>query len=585
MRLLIGLLLTPCLFSAISTTPVHQAVGTTSITITAAASGNTLVVSVAAFRSQGARTVSSISCTNTTGWTKLVGTSGSGLDVEIWAGYATATSGTTITLSMSGTGSTVVSNATEWSGVLTPPATTGKDGNGNTSTNTGTNPSTGAYSTAAACTGDLILASVGYNGSSNAPSANPSGYSNLTFTNSTTVSALQGNYKVPGTAGAQSASWTIDNVLYITAIIGLFQSAKPCTADMSDTTLSSETVARVGAFTRAASDTSLSAESTARLGGFSRAAADTGLSAETVTSGGSTSKSISVSAVASPSVAMNIGLSREASDAGLSAEVVSRVPGLSRSASDTALSAESVASAGNFSRSPSDNATVSESLSGLSAYLRVDNASVVVSASLQTALGIGRVMSDNVNVSPALQRSALVLARGASDSSLSAAILSRLLVFSRTAGNATLSSITVQADQSGGTGQFNRGVSISAIASPAMSRLLVSSRSVPLDSTVSGTMQQVASMLRAASNDMIVDSSVQKNLGYLRYPAASSVIAPAVIRSMAKTADAYLGFALSVSVISEYHVQPVILPEHRFTLGERKVQTVPAARGTSFAIK
>src|SRR5581483_1759612 len=161
------------LAAAISTTPVHQAVGSTTVTMTAVTVNNTIICAITAVRSAGARTVSSVTLTNTTGWAKWVGGTNAtpGIDTEIWGGYVTASGATALTITMSGTGSTVVSNCSEWSGIYIP---TPADGTGAVNSGTSGSPGNGAYTSTAA--NALVITALGYTANASAPTAQPSGY-------------------------------------------------------------------------------------------------------------------------------------------------------------------------------------------------------------------------------------------------------------------------------------------------------------------------------------------------------------------------------------------------------------------------
>lgn len=193
----------------------QNATGTsTSYTITAAANGNTLVLYVAAFRSPSARTVSSLSCTNVA-WTKLAGATNGTIDGEIWFGTVSGgNSGTTITITMSGSGSTLAVTAIEFSGVLT--SGTINDGSGVTNTGTSTSPTTGAFSCTAS--GELLLSCESHaNGT--APSVKPGGvWTDGTFANNSTTDGVQPEYDLISVAGAASASWTITSAAWVTCI-------------------------------------------------------------------------------------------------------------------------------------------------------------------------------------------------------------------------------------------------------------------------------------------------------------------------------------------------------------------------------
>lgn len=201
---------------------VRQSTGTsTSVTLgAAAASGNFLIAFISAFRGAGVRTVSSIATTNTT-WTKLAGTTNGGLSVEIWKGVvAGGSSGTAVTITMSGASSTLAVNISEFTGV-----TATLDGTAATNTGSSTAPTTGALTTAS--TFDLILACGGYaNGT--APTALPGGnYENLVFVGNGSANGVQANYisgdypPTTATLGAQSASWTITSAVWVSCIVAL----------------------------------------------------------------------------------------------------------------------------------------------------------------------------------------------------------------------------------------------------------------------------------------------------------------------------------------------------------------------------
>jgi len=198
----------------------------------AGANGNTFVIFHSSFRSAGARTISSVACTNVT-WTNLGVLSSGGLTVEIWAGRISGgSSGTTITLTMSGTGATLITDIHEFSG-LTSPTTT--DGTFATNSGTGTSLTTSAWS--ASFADDLKLNVAGW-ADGNAPSTTPSGWSSGTFRNSGTSNSVLASWKVgTQTTGSESAPMSIPGSVAWKTIIGGLRTPSTSVASGSRLTL------------------------------------------------------------------------------------------------------------------------------------------------------------------------------------------------------------------------------------------------------------------------------------------------------------------------------------------------------------
>jgi len=102
----------------------YNGAGTSSlaITVSAAASGNFLVVVVGnRANTTTLRTVSSITCTNATAWSeqKMNSESTHYTRVAIWASTVSGTSGTTVTVALSGNAIIIEATVMEFSGVLT----------------------------------------------------------------------------------------------------------------------------------------------------------------------------------------------------------------------------------------------------------------------------------------------------------------------------------------------------------------------------------------------------------------------------------------------------------------------------------
>ena len=232
---------------------VRQTTGTsTSITIPAAAAGNTLIACIHSYRGAGARTVSSIATTNVT-WTKIASLlhSGSTTEVTIWRGVVGASaSGTTVTLTMSGTAWTLSVNIAEYSGVQTGSDAVVVDATAATNQATGaaanSSAPTGAYSTVT--TGTLVLACYGQIFSNTVPAATPSGYTALTWIAGSTNGGISGAYLTGAASGSKSATWTLPNVAslsWATLIVALKEANTTPSGSLSQT-LGAATVSAAG---------------------------------------------------------------------------------------------------------------------------------------------------------------------------------------------------------------------------------------------------------------------------------------------------------------------------------------------------
>lgn len=215
---------------------IRQAVGNgtsspLSVTITAAANQHYLTVCVMSRSSNPSnRTVSSISCTNTT-FALITGASGSTgrFGCEIWLGKVSGgVSGTSVSITMSGTVSDICANVAEWSDVLVAATVGGSfdstTGNSGTATNNSPSVSTGISPQSS----DLLIACVGY-ASATAPTQDGSSFTfrALTFTsNSTNGIGLQADYNPQNfNIGIVSEGWTLaSSVAWIGVIAGVLSS-------------------------------------------------------------------------------------------------------------------------------------------------------------------------------------------------------------------------------------------------------------------------------------------------------------------------------------------------------------------------
>jgi hypothetical protein len=185
------------------------------VTITAAASGNTLIAFISNNRgSATGRTISSITATNTTGWQEVGGIGYGNSRVAIWAGVATGTTGTSVSITFSGTvASGAAAYVEEWSGILTSGTILGATAT--TNTNTSTSPSMNSFtplqkdSWAGACVGAQ---------SGTAPSASPGAPWANAKTGGANTSNIGGVTQQLNSASAQTGSWTTANVAWGTVV-------------------------------------------------------------------------------------------------------------------------------------------------------------------------------------------------------------------------------------------------------------------------------------------------------------------------------------------------------------------------------
>lgn len=202
---------------------------TTSVTITAASAGNVLVLFFTSFRSAGARTISSLSTTNVT-WTKQAGVAVLGLDTELWTGVVSGgSSGTTVTITMSGTGSTIACRVDEFTGVAIVGTAVIVD------TSVGLNPNLFSsnqqnvigpqiFSVLCPNTGDLLLACLGQANGTAPTIQPPSPWVAGTFVNNSTSNSIQPNYIPNGATDNAQIGWTLSASVQTVAVVGALKS-------------------------------------------------------------------------------------------------------------------------------------------------------------------------------------------------------------------------------------------------------------------------------------------------------------------------------------------------------------------------
>ena len=225
---------------AISSAPVQTKVGAASgvtsinVTIAAAAAGNTLVVIVGGNQTGN---VSAVSCTNVV-FAKAKGQTGYPY-CEIWYGYVSATSGTTVSILGAPSGA-VGAVVTEWQGILYPSPL---DAAGTSSQGLGSSASTGSFNTFAG--NDLLVGGASCY-QSQTVTGEPSGFSAMALQAQVAGSVtVHGSYKVPVAAASQSASWTLSASNYWSCVLVAFKAGIGHYAQtFSETVLMSDGVAK-----------------------------------------------------------------------------------------------------------------------------------------------------------------------------------------------------------------------------------------------------------------------------------------------------------------------------------------------------
>lgn len=497
-------------------------------------SGNTLVLFINTLRSSAAaRTVSSVSSTNTTGWTRLGNIANGSMGVEVWYGHATATAGEAITITMSGAVVNQAINILQFSGVLT--TGTINDGSAVTNSGTSTSPSSNAYTSTVV--GDLILTCEGHaNGT--APSAVPGGnYSNATFAASGSTIGIQSEYWTNAGTGAKIGTWTITSAAWGTVIGGLKPISTPNTGTASNTTLSAETVSIAKGYQRTAADATLSTETVTRSEGSSRSAANTTLSAEVVALGHGVLRTAASTTLSSETPAIARGYTRAASDPGLSNETTAIARGYSRSpAGVLALNAETVASYRGVFRTSAASTLGAVALGrSIAAYRAVgdttlSNETVARSLGLRASVAVASVGSVNLTRSTGLQRtSAANAAIGESNTatpSLAGGVnIPESVVISE---SATVSLVLYRG--------ASDGIPLLAIESrSAGMRRVDNAAAVPFGATSS---RQVAASRTLAGISVHITDLLDRSGAFSRYASDAAAAAPITTRSVAATRSA-----------------------------------------------
>lgn len=180
--------------------------------------GNTLLTAVA-IHTTGSDTVTGITGTGISGSAKVGGTVSATTDCEVWKSAIGVSPGSSITVAITGSVPFSFSvKSAEFHNLSTT-----VDGTAATKTGTGTSAITNAYSNTNAT--DLIVGAMCAE-SSAAPGANPAGYTNLTYTASNIAGGTEGvqfSYKIVSATGAQSATWGIASVDWVTVLGALQQ--------------------------------------------------------------------------------------------------------------------------------------------------------------------------------------------------------------------------------------------------------------------------------------------------------------------------------------------------------------------------
>lgn len=190
---------------------IQQAVGTNSVTISAPASGNSLIAQIAG---GAADSITSITGGGVT-WSKALRKAGSSTSAEIWYGHGSSGSGTTITLNRSGRSpGPMCANVSEWSGLnnAAPEATNNNSdvANAIVTTNSVTPSSTNAL-----VVGNAVWTLNDY---STGPT---NSFTRMTQTNITGAFIEEG-YQIESSAIAYSTGWTLTAGIAWAATIAAF---------------------------------------------------------------------------------------------------------------------------------------------------------------------------------------------------------------------------------------------------------------------------------------------------------------------------------------------------------------------------
>ena len=196
----------------------------TPCSVAAATSGNFLA---GCFynRNGTATTISSLSQTNVT-WTFVDRVQATNVNLEIWWGKATGAGGTSVTITW-GTGTSILSQITEFSGVDT---TSPVDGTAAKNNGSSTTASSGTYTSANA--NDLLFHCVGSatNTAASAPTNSFNLLQGFNFGNSGTARAIGDAYRTVTSATSYTTALTVGNAAWGSVLIGFKASGAPSTS-------------------------------------------------------------------------------------------------------------------------------------------------------------------------------------------------------------------------------------------------------------------------------------------------------------------------------------------------------------------
>lgn len=197
-----------------TTGAINTSIASTVTLSGAASAGNYLVAAIAMDQSP-APALSSISTTGVT-WSKLGNQANGNVEVEVWLGTVTATSGTSVGFTLASGTAVLVCNISEFSLFTASPV----DVTAVVSFGTGASPSTGSYSTINAS--DTVFAMAGWE-NANPPPGTPSGYTALTTSSGSGLLTVSAAYKPAVAPGAQSAAWSMNGAADWATIIVAFK--------------------------------------------------------------------------------------------------------------------------------------------------------------------------------------------------------------------------------------------------------------------------------------------------------------------------------------------------------------------------
>jgi hypothetical protein len=282
------------------------------------------------------------------------------------------------------------------------------------------------------------------------------------------------------------------------------------TATPSDTTLSTETLARLFSPSRAPSDTTVSGEVLSRGFTGSRVQADTAVSTETSVGIRGFIRFSSANVQPSTSPVRLLASLRGPVDTGLSGEVDTRSGTFGRLPTDTPFVNELPSRSGVFARLTSDLGLSNETTARVPVYLRgLSDLALSVEA-------------------PSIQSNRF---RSASDSTPIANTIARLFAALRILPDGALSSETVNRSINGGSNNYTVNISDLAFGGELNGRIFAALRSTPDSTVIADALARTLNTGRVISNAAFISSFATRTVVLLRTAPDSFPVSNLLTRS------------------------------------------------------